>query len=274
MLRQRILTALVLVPPLVAALFVFSSTGVAILFGLFIAAAAWEWGALAQLGTKARVGYVSFILALGAVLIAMGRTHAMLVHLVLGAAAVWWLAALWQLTRAAGGVFHSHRGRLVAGVLTLVPAWTAVSVLHAVDPQAPWLLLFVLVLVAIADSAAYAAGHAFGRTKLAPTISPGKTVEGVIGGTVGVVLLSYFCGTMLWRFQGAALGAWMALAVIAGLVSVIGDLTESKLKRVAGVKDSGRLLPGHGGMLDRIDALTAAAPIFAWGWLIFFHARS
>lgn len=274
MLKQRILTALVLVPPLVAALFLLPSVGIDVLFGVFIAAAAWEWSALSRLGPTARVGYVVFILILGAILIALSRANAALAHLVLGVGVVWWLAALSQLARGTGGMFHSHRGRLVAGVLTLVPAWMAVSVLHAVDARAPLLLLFVLVLVAVADSAAYAVGHAFGRTKLAPAISPGKTVEGVIGGAVGVVLLSYFCGTMLWHFQGPALGAWLVLAVTAGLVSVIGDLSESKLKRVAGVKDSGRLLPGHGGVLDRIDALTAAAPIFAWGWLIFFHARS
>jgi phosphatidate cytidylyltransferase len=135
------------------------------------------------------------------------------------------------------------------------------------------LLLFILVMVGVADTAAYAAGHAFGRTKLAPTVSPGKTVEGVLGGAVGVVLLSYFCGTMLWHFAGRQLAEWVGMTVLAGLVSVIGDLSESKLKRVAGVKDSGTLLPGHGGILDRIDAVTAAAPVFTWGWLLLFDVH-
>jgi phosphatidate cytidylyltransferase len=163
---------------------------------------------------------------------------------------------------------------LIAGVLTLVPAWAALGWLHLGDPGAPRLLLFVLLLTVAADTAAYFAGHAFGRTRLAPAISPGKTVEGVAGGVAGVVLLAYFYGTMVVDLHGSALALWLALAAASGLVSVLGDLNESKLKRIAGAKDSGTLLPGHGGVLDRIDALTAAAPTFAWGWLILFDARA
>jgi phosphatidate cytidylyltransferase len=107
-----------------------------------------------------------------------------------------------------------------------------------------------------------------GRTKLAPHISPGKTVEGVAGGVLAVVLLAWLCGTMLWKFEGILLAMWTGLAALTALFSVAGDLTESKLKRIAGVKDSGRLLPGHGGVLDRIDALTAAAPVFGLGVIL------
>ena len=274
MLRLRIITAVILVPPLIAALFLLPSTGIAILFGAFIAAGAWEWAGLSALTFARRLAYVGLVLALGAAIIVASRAYPSLIHLVFALAALWWIVAIFQLPRRAGGLLHSRAGRLAAGVLTLVPAWLALSVLHYVDPQQPFLLLFVLLLVAIADTAAYAAGHAFGRTKLAPSVSPGKTIEGVLGGVVGVVLLAFFCGTMVWRFQGIALAVWVALATPAGLISVIGDLSESKLKRIAGVKDSGSLLPGHGGVLDRIDALTAAAPIFAWGWLMFFDARS
>lgn len=273
MLRQRVVTAVVVVPPFVAALFVLPPIGVVILFGAIIAVAAWEWGGLSGLGGAARWSYPAAVSAAGALLIALGSESSLIVVVVLAGATVWWLAAMMQL-RMRTSMFHSRGGRLVAGLVTLIPAWLALSLLHAGDPRRPWLLLFLLGLVAVADTAAYAAGHAFGRTKLAPSISPGKTVEGVLGGAAAVVLLAYFCGTMIWRFEGRLLGAWILLAAIAGLVSVIGDLTESKLKRVAGVKDSGKLLPGHGGILDRIDALTAAAPTFAGGWWLLFNARA
>jgi phosphatidate cytidylyltransferase len=137
--------------------------------------------------------------------------------------------------------------------------------LLAADDERPRVLLFLFVLVWVADSAAYFAGSILGRTRLAPHVSPGKTVEGVAGGVLGVVLLAWLCGTMLWKFEGMLLAMWMGLAAVTALFSVVGDLTESKLKRIAGVKDSGRLLPGHGGVLDRIDALTSAVPVFTLG---------
>lgn len=274
MLKRRIATAVLLVPPLVAALFLFPPLGVVILLGAFMAAAAWEWATLSGLPRAHRVAYLASVLVAGAVLMAAGLRFGAVTHTVLAAAALWWLWTLYETRHRTRGIFYSLQGRLFAGLLTLVPAWVALGLLHLVDSRAPLLLLFVLLLVAVADTAAFAAGHAFGRLKLAPSISPGKTVEGVIGGAAAVVLLAYFYGTMVWYLTGPALAAWVALAAIAGMVSVLGDLSESKLKRIAGAKDSGRLLPGHGGVLDRIDALTAAAPTFAWGWLILFDARS
>jgi phosphatidate cytidylyltransferase len=98
-------------------------------------------------------------------------------------------------------------------------------------------------------------------------VSPGKTVEGVMGGVVAVVLLAWLCGTMIWKFEPGLLAQWIGLAIVTALFSVVGDLTESKLKRIAGAKDSGSMFPGHGGVLDRIDALTAAAPIFLLGMI-------
>jgi phosphatidate cytidylyltransferase len=162
-------------------------------------------------------------------------------------------------------MFATMTGRIVGGFLVLVPLWVAAVYLLAADDERPRVLLFLLVLVWVADSAAYFAGSIMGRTKLAPHVSPGKTVEGVAGGVLGVVLLAWLCGTILWKFEGMLLAMWTGLAAVTALFSVVGDLTESKLKRIAGVKDSGRLLPGHGGVLDRIDALTSAAPVFALG---------
>lgn len=274
MLRQRIATAVVLVPPLVVALFLLPAPGVVILLGAFVAAGAWEWAALSGLPRAGRAGYCVVVLLAGAAAIGAGLKHPGVLHGVLALALLWWLGTLYELRRPRGGMLGAASGRLAAGLLTLVPAWAALAWLHLADAAPPLLLLFVLLLAVAADTGAYFAGRAFGRTRLAPAISPGKTVEGVIGGAVAVVLLAGFYGTMAFDLQGPALVLWVALAVVSGLVSVLGDLSESKLKRVAGAKDSGSLLPGHGGVLDRIDALSAAAPAFAWGWLILFDARA
>jgi phosphatidate cytidylyltransferase len=273
-LQKRIATVLVLVPPLLAALYYLPPSGIAALFGLFVTAGAWEWAALSGLGGAARAVYVVALCGFGAAAVAAAFGAPYIAIVVLAAAACWWAYAPFAFRHPLDGVYRARGGRLIAGFLVLIPAWVAVSVLHADDPRRPGALLFVLVLVAFADTAAYAAGHAFGRTKLAPTISPGKTIEGVVGGLLAVLLLAYFCGTMIWSLQGATLAAWLLLAAVTALVSVVGDLVESKVKRVAGVKDSGNLLPGHGGVLDRIDALTAAAPVYALGWLLWFGARA
>jgi phosphatidate cytidylyltransferase len=270
MLKQRIITVLLLVPPLLVALFYLSSPWIAALFGVFVLAGAWEWATLCDLRGSRRIAYVGAVMAVGtaAVFFAATIPRAFLAVLVLGAC--WWLYALLALHRSFGAIYHSCVGRRVAGFLVLIPAWVAVTLLHATDARAPSLLVFVLVLVAFSDTGAYAAGHAFGRTKLAPTISPGKTLEGALGGLVAVLLLAYICGTLFWEYEGAALAMWLLLAGITALVAVLGDLVESKVKRVAGVKDSGTLLPGHGGVLDRIDAITAAVPVFALGWITGF----
>ena len=270
MLKQRILTALVLIPPLLAALFLLPLAGIVVLFGILISLAAWEWGGLCELQRAQRAGYAFLLVAAGSLAVTMALSDRRAGYAVFIVASIWWVWLAFKLFLAPEDLLRSKRARLVAGGLTLLPAWVALTELHAVDTRRPLLLLFILVMVAVADTAAYAAGHAFGHHKLAPTVSPGKTVEGVVGGAVGVVLLSYFCGTMFWKFAGRDLAAWIGLATVTGLVSVIGDLGESKLKRIAGVKDSGTLLPGHGGILDRIDALTAAAPVFTWGWLLLF----
>src|SRR3989338_11064111 len=276
MLSRRILTALVLVPLLIAALFYFPTAWVALLFGVFILVGAWEWGALAGLVTPAQRGlYAVALTSFGALaVVALLRDPSSAVPL-LGAAVLWWLWVFVELLRHPApddGWLATRTGRLVSGFCTLVPAWIAPVFLHAVDPSRPALLLFLFLLVWTADTAAYFFGWAFGRYKLAPLISPGKTVEGALGGLGAVALLAYVCGTMFWLFEGAQLYWCLAMAVIAAFVSVVGDLAESNLKRTAGVKDSGRLLPGHGGVLDRSDSFTAAAPVFAVGWVFLLNS--
>ncbi|MBI5783551.1 MAG: phosphatidate cytidylyltransferase [Gammaproteobacteria bacterium] len=272
MLKQRILTAIVLVPLLVAALFYLSIPWITLLFGVFIAAAAWEWAELSGLRRlSARIAYVICLLLFGALGMNVIPLQDDPIVSLLVAAVLWWLWASVELISrpdVAKGMFTSLAGRVVGGFLVLVPLWIASVYLLATDNDKPRMLLFLFVLVWVADTAAYFAGSVMGRTKLAPHISPGKTVEGVAGGVLGVVLLAWLCGTIIWRFEGTLLALWTGLAALTALFSVVGDLTESKLKRIAGVKDSGKLLPGHGGVLDRIDAMTAAAPVFALGAIL------
>jgi len=271
MLKRRVLTAIALIVPLLAALYLLPSVWLIPLFGAMVFVAALEWAALCGLTAGARRGYAIAVTAIGAITAAAALRTPAVVWLLSIAAMLWWLWALIDLTRASG-LYYTRPAKISGGVLVLTSMWTAAVFLHAADPRSPTALLFVLALVWVADSAAYFGGRAFGRTKLAPQISPGKTVEGVGAALAAVVLLAYFCGTMIWRLEGKPLGLWVAFAVGVALVSVLGDLSESKLKRVAGVKDSGTLLPGHGGVLDRIDALTSAVPAYTVGWLVLLDA--
>jgi phosphatidate cytidylyltransferase len=272
MLKQRILTTAVLVPLLVAALFYLPLPGITVLFGIITAVAAWEWARLSGLQRfPLKASYVLFLLLLGVAGLYGVLSNPSLMFSFSAAAVLWWLWVLVEIVtrrEISKGMFSTIAGRMVGGFLVLVPLWVASVYLMAVDVERPRALLFLFVLVWMADTAAYFTGSLLGKTKLAPHISPGKTVEGVAGGVMGAVLLAWLCGTMLWKFDSEQLVRWIGLAVITVLFSVVGDLTESKLKRVAGVKDSGSLLPGHGGMLDRIDALSAAAPVFVFGGMI------
>lgn len=269
MLRQRILTALAIIVP-VFLVTVFAPTW---LFGLFVLAViglgAWEW---AQLGgfrsSTARLGYVASALVLfGALLLVWLTAGWSSWHwAVLVLAVLWWLFVFLGLAWYRQGLSANRSGRLLvqaAGLLTLVPAGLGLVWLHALDPV---LVLYLILLVAAADTGAYFAGRQFGRSKLAPEISPGKTREGLFGALFVVIPVGLLGA---WLFGLAAMDALVfgLLSIVVALVSVAGDLQESVLKREAGAKDSGTLLPGHGGVLDRIDSLTAAAPVFLFGLL-------
>lgn len=275
MLKTRVITALVLVGLLLPSMFLLPQAAWAILIALFIGVGAWEWGALLGWSGSARIalgaGFTLSCAALAwvdpAAIGAAGfRPEPAWVFLLYGAAAVFWvlLMPFWLLNKWAlrGG------GGLLVGAVVLLPTWLAMVQLRAASPL---LLLAAFAVAWVADIAAYFAGRRFGRRKLAPTISPGKTWEGAMGAVLGVliyglVLGHYFLdGNVVLPLWGLAL-----LAVTA--VSIIGDLFESLLKRKAGIKDSSNVLPGHGGVLDRIDSLTSTLPLIALVWLLVIYS--
>lgn len=267
MLKLRVLSALVLVPLVLWGLFAWPQPVFAAFLGAFIVVGAWEWTVLSGIrALPARLLYVVLIAFAG---VAVLLTPALLQPLLIAATAFWLLAFIEQVSGRAldAGVLASFPGKLVGGFLVLLPAWLVPLVLREL-PDGKWLTLVLMLYVWGADTGAYFAGHRFGRHKLAPRVSPGKTWEGVAGGLVTVLVVALLAGIYRFGFGPVALALWVALSLFTGLVSVLGDLFESRLKRIAGVKDSGTLIPGHGGVLDRIDAFTAAAPVFALAWLL------
>lgn len=274
MLWQRVVTALVLLLVLLPALFYPSATPFSALALVFIAAASWEWARLVGYGQSVALGCAALTVLICALLWWAGLLQTALTPWWAGMGLLWVVGAAWLLRGGAALWSRLPSGlKLGIGFLVLVSAWLAVAQARHVGIN---FLLSVLALVWAADICAYFAGRAWGGRvmagKLAPSISPGKTWEGVWGGMAGVLLLAlgwfwldgvFSAATPSLYSQVLAGGRWyMLLAVIAlAGMSVVGDLIESLLKRSAQVKDSSRLLPGHGGVLDRIDALLPTLPL-------------
>jgi len=272
MLKQRVVTALVLAALLLLALFAASAWPFAVLTLALIGAAGWEWGRLNGLADRPALAIGALVLLLCAGAIRAGWLAAAPAALWWFAALLWVIGGLWAIARGPGR--WSHHGaalRQGLGVLGLALAWLALSRARAIGIN---FLLSVLCLVWAADIAAYFGGRALGRRKLAPAISPGKSWEGVWSGMGGVLVLALLwvnvidarAGVDSTRLYGLLFerlgiaGAALALLFLAAM-SVVGDLVESLVKRSAGAKDSSRLLPGHGGVLDRIDALLPVFPL-------------
>ncbi|VUD68219.1 Phosphatidate cytidylyltransferase [Thalassocella blandensis] len=263
MLKQRVVTASVLAIVFLGVLF-FSPLPVfaAFISGVY-AVGVWEWANLAGLTNRLSktvftlsVAFIAFLL-----LFVSGwlTNYAVLQSIFIAACAWWALSLLWiQSFPASAVIWGGTAVRLLMGVLVIAPAWLASLYLRQL-PQGAWLVLVVVLLVATADIGAYFTGKAFGKRKLAPQVSPGKSWEGVWGGAVMVMALALIANV----FLGTNWLALLCVVIPTALISVVGDLLESMVKRHRGVKDSSQILPGHGGVLDRIDGLTAAAPVFA-----------
>lgn len=251
--KQRIITAVVALLALMLVLFVVPGSIALIVIVAMMLAGAWEWSAF--LGVSGNAVRLTYVIAIGA-LLAASSFLSFDTDLILKVSLVWWVIALvWSF------FFPTPVPKVVrwlSGALVLVPLYVALVDLYTAGPM---ILLFALLIVWVADSGAYFAGKALGRVKLAPTISPGKTWEGVIGGLAAVVLLILL--RSLWVDTDLSILIPFCLAV--ACLSIVGDLTVSMFKRTAQVKDSGSLFPGHGGVLDRIDSIAAAAPLFALG---------
>lgn len=266
-LARRVVTAVVLVPVVVYGVLWLPSVYFGLLMAVFVLAGAWEWADLSGYRMPARVAYVT-VLALLLVSAAYAAAQPERTRWILSAGVLFWIAAFVWVARYQSGratpLLESRGALSVTGVLVLVPAWVGLYALHRGGSGGPELVLLLMLLVWSADVGAFFAGRRFGRRKLAARVSPGKTVEGVMGGVAlaAVVLAAY--ATFRVGAPGWAAGL-MVLGVATVLASVLGDLLESLVKRRAGRKDSGLLVPGHGGALDRIDSLTAAAPVFAFG---------
>lgn len=257
MLAVRIITAAVFGLAITAAILLAPPAVAAGALGLLWLAGAWEWGGLARFSGRLRLGYTAVLAAV--MLVGWRWLGAGGTFVLLGVALVWWASALVlvvKFPRSFDSAFVA-----AAGVVVLVPSWTLLVRLHGAGEPGPPLAFMLLLIVWAADVGAFVFGRWLGRSKLAPAVSPGKTWEGVAGGLLAAGAMAGTAAASL----GLPWGAFVGLGVGTALVSVLGDLTQSMFKRNVGLKDSGRLLPGHGGVLDRIDSLTAAVPVFVLG---------
>lgn len=266
----RIITALVLAIVTIAVVLLLAAPWFALLTGVFALIGAWEWSALSGWrALPARAGFVLLVGVCMGICLWLGGTT--LEEWITGLALIWWCLALGMVAVSQiRGLNLGRAGALKAamGLLVLVPAWLSLVVLRTDLHHGPDLVLFLLVLVWSADSAAYFAGRRWGRTRLSSAVSPGKTWEGLGAGIAAGILVG-LAYARLEGMQGVEMLKFLFICTITVLASVVGDLTESLMKRNIQIKDSGRLLPGHGGVLDRIDSLTAAGPVFLAGmWLM------
>ena len=281
MTRTRVLAALVMAPLAIAAILWLPTPWLALLAAVMFLAGLWEWLRLAGIDGLPRTILLALNLLLMVLLVWAGRTgnggSLVLLQVSVLVGVGWWLLAiLWlRFPRfASDHDTHARAFKLAAATLAIIPAWSALALIHSgdTDPsripgvaQGPVWLLTALMTVWAADSGAYFAGRAFGRTKLSPVISPNKTVEGLFGGLLAGILVALGMAWLTAPQDNTIYALVAALAAATVLFSVVGDLFESLLKRHAGVKDSGDLIPGHGGILDRVDAVLAALPVFAFG---------
>ncbi len=272
MLKLRIITAVVLATVFLLSLFFLPWYGFIVFVGVVTLVGAWEWANLAGFGSMSQRLLYSLLTAVVMFLVASytglmeGIVYLAETRNVLVVAGAWWaVALLWVQGYPSSTVIWSSRWvRALMGWLVIVPCWLSLSYLHQ-EHQGSLLILLVMITVIVADTGAYFTGKAFGRHKLLVKVSPGKSWEGFWGGLIACLLLALlveiYTGFVQWK-------PLFVIMLFTSLGSVLGDLLESMVKRHRDIKDSGSVLPGHGGMLDRIDSITAAAPIFTLGIIL------
>lgn len=267
MLKQRIITAFLLSLAIVTALVFLPFKAFCALLLLVWLIAGWEWADMAGFSSGLRYVYAALTCVVTASVVWQSglldqQADAAFIRYVVLTGGLWWLIALLLVVMypRSAVIWGGKQGRALMGFLVLLPAAVALMYLLSL-PQGKWYFVYMVFIVAAADIGAYFTGRAFGKRKLIPQVSPGKSWAGFWGGVASCMLLALITG---WQFDiaGLSLVQLLLITVVAGLASVLGDLLESMVKRQRGIKDSSQLLPGHGGFMDRIDSVTAAAPVF------------
>ena len=270
MLKQRVLTALLLLPAVMVAIFVLPPSWFLLLIGVILLGGSWEYARLAGLSRYAGGYLLVLTQALVLAMLFIYRDHwesGILMYMPMACAA--WLLMFLRLSVYRAGTTPDNRYRIISfatAIASVTAGWFAISWLRT-QADGSWLLLLMLLIVWAADTGAYFAGKTFGKSKLAPQISPGKTRAGLLGGLIAAPLVALLAASLMPSISVDP-SRLVLLSLVTALASVGGDLVISLHKRTSGYKDSGRLLPGHGGVLDRLDSLLAAAPFFALGLLV------
>ena len=261
MLRQRLLTAFILAPLLLIGVFFFSEAWFAALIAFPLLLAAWEWSGLYEIKHPAPRIALIILGVVGALVLYIGNSDDVLLWILGLSSLVWSGLFIDLLNRPLLANFGQRWIGLTVGTIGLIVAWLSFTALRQAEGGEK-LVFILLAIIWVADSGAYFIGKRWGRRRLAPLISPGKSIEGLIGGIGSAALVGFVAALLLGFRDVIEVVTWTVVAILVSSISVVGDLAQSRIKRRCGKKDSGTLLPGHGGILDRIDSLLAAAPVY------------
>ena len=265
MLKNRIITAAILIPIVIAFIFLAETIWFSALFAVFVAIGAWEWAGLCKASDKMKTLYTILIILILFGIYWLNNSY-LYNNIVLGGSLYWLFAVVLVVAyqKQRNLLPRSPAQLMIIGLLLLIPMWSGLTILKSYSENGAALIMLLMLLIWGADTAAYFAGKKWGKRKLANRVSPGKTWEGTVAGIASSVVIAGCYVIVSHKNLDDSL-MFIGLSVLTVIGSVFGDLMESLVKREAGQKDSGNILPGHGGVMDRIDSLTAASPIFVFG---------